>query len=136
MQRFTTGEQPCAGFLRGDADVAALGPGNRMNLHQCPKCEGNRAWCDNCQRDHHDGGWETCKPGAYVEPPDPDDDDDPRCTCRLESVHSAMIDPPEMILDPWCPVHGRRDPDEERQRAIDDAAWDRDIGGWDDGGED
>jgi len=64
-ERFTVGEQPCRKFLRGDADIAALGIGNRQNLHQCPKCCGNRAWCDNCHADHHDGGWETCKPGAY-----------------------------------------------------------------------
>lgn len=64
-ERFTVGKQPCEAFLRGDADIAALGIGNRQNLHQCPKCCGNRAWCDNCHTDHHDGGWETCKPGAY-----------------------------------------------------------------------
>ncbi len=64
-ERFTVGDQPCQDFLRGDADIAALGEGNGRNLHQCPKCSGNRAWCDNCLRDHHDGGWETCKPGAY-----------------------------------------------------------------------
>lgn len=67
-ERFKIGRQPCDDFLRGDADIAALGEGNRRNLHQCPKCEGNRAWCDNCHSDHHDGGWETCKPGAYADP--------------------------------------------------------------------
>jgi hypothetical protein len=41
-------------------------------LHQCPICDGNRAWCDACHTDHHDGGWETCKPGAYADPPDND----------------------------------------------------------------
>ena len=55
QERFTAGRQPCQNFLRGDADIAALGEGNRMNLHQCPKCCGNRAWCDNCSGDHHDG---------------------------------------------------------------------------------
>lgn len=70
-ERFTVGRQPCQSFLRGDADVMALGDGNRLNLHQCPRCCGNRAWCDNCNSDHHDGGWETCKPGAY----DYDEDD-------------------------------------------------------------
>lgn len=64
-ERFTVGKQPCQAFLRGDADIAALGEGNRRNLHQCPKCSGNRAWCDACNTDHHDGGWETCKRGAY-----------------------------------------------------------------------
>jgi hypothetical protein len=44
-----------------------------------------------------------------------------RCTCRLETVSSASIDPPEMILDPWCPVHGTRDPDFELEQQRDDA---------------
>jgi hypothetical protein len=51
-ERFTIGRQPCNYFLRGDADIMALGPGNRMNLHQCPICEGHRAWCDICHTDH------------------------------------------------------------------------------------
>lgn len=66
QHRYTAGDQPCRNLCRGDADVMALGPGNGMNVHQCPKCEGNRTWCDNCHTDHHDGGWETCKPGAYA----------------------------------------------------------------------
>jgi hypothetical protein len=32
------------------------------------------------------------------------------CTCRMSIVHSTDIDPPEPVLDKWCPVHGR-DPD-------------------------
>ncbi len=40
------------------------------------------------------------------------------CTCRLESVNSASIDPPEMIVNEWCPTHGR-DPDEELQKQRD-----------------
>ncbi len=66
-RKFTVGSQPCGHFLRGDADIAALGIGNRSNLHWCPVCSGYRAWCDNCHTDHHDGGWETCNPGAYAE---------------------------------------------------------------------
>jgi hypothetical protein len=42
------------------------------------------------------------------------------CTCRMESVSSASIDPPEPIVDGWCPVHGGRDPDAERDRQRDD----------------
>jgi hypothetical protein len=29
------------------------------------------------------------------------------CTCRMSPVHSTDIDPPEPIVDRWCPVHGR-----------------------------
>jgi len=64
---YTVGEQPCRDFLRGDADVAALGDGNRRNVHHCPVCDGRRSWCDRCHADHHEHGWESCKPGAYVE---------------------------------------------------------------------
>jgi hypothetical protein len=39
----------------------------------------------------------------------------------METVNSASIDPPEMILDPWCPEHGGKDPDWELQKQIDDA---------------
>jgi hypothetical protein len=69
-ERFTAGAQPCQSLLRGDADIAALGEGNRRNLRVCPKCDGHRAWCDNCNRDHHDGGWQTCTPGTYGEAQD------------------------------------------------------------------
>lgn len=67
VPRYDIGRQPCQDLLRGDADIAALGLGNRMNTHQCPVCWGLRTWCENCCRDHHDGGWETCKPDAYRE---------------------------------------------------------------------
>ena len=43
------------------------------------------------------------------------------CTCRMESVNSASIDPPEPIVNPWCPLHGGRDPDAEREARRDDA---------------
>ena len=34
------------------------------------------------------------------------------CTCRMESVNSASIDPPEPIIDKYCPLHGYApDPD-------------------------
>lgn len=46
------------------------------------------------------------------------------CTCSMETVNSASIDPPEPIIDPWCPVHGGRDPDLEYDRQRDDAMFD------------
>ena len=63
---YTIGKQPCANLLRGDADVAALGDGNRRNVHQCPICSGRRTWCENCNTDHHEYGWETCTRDAYA----------------------------------------------------------------------
>lgn len=67
--------------------------------------------CPDCGAEGH------CAPGCPS-----------RCTCRLESVNSASIDPPELITDPWCPAHGGRDPDDELQRQRDDADWDRQYG--------
>lgn len=43
------------------------------------------------------------------------------CTCRMETVNSASIDPPEPIVDPWCPLHGSRDSDREYDEMRDDA---------------
>ena len=42
------------------------------------------------------------------------------CICTMQSVNSASIDPPEPVIDEWCPVHGHRDPDDERDARIDD----------------
>jgi hypothetical protein len=49
--------------------------------------------------------------------------DEELCSCRLESVNSATIDPPEIIIDCHCPVHGDGgpDPDEAYDRMRDDA---------------
>jgi hypothetical protein len=42
------------------------------------------------------------------------------CTCRMSSVHSASIDPPEPVTDKYCPLHGHApDPDDARDRARD-----------------
>lgn len=56
-------------------------------------------------------------------PPDPCTEGarDQGCTCRMESVHSASIDPPEPIADKNCPLHGwAPDPDDalEEQREL------------------
>jgi hypothetical protein len=45
------------------------------------------------------------------------------CTCRMETVHSASIDPPEPIVDQWCPLHGWRDADREYDE-MRDRQWD------------
>lgn len=58
-----------------------------------------------------------------TEPPDACTDEarGQGCSCRMQIAHSASIDPPEPITDPWCPVHGWRDPDRERDEARDRA---------------
>ena len=40
------------------------------------------------------------------------------CSCSMSSVNSASIDPPEPIIDQWCPLHGR-DPDYEMEKRRD-----------------
>lgn len=40
------------------------------------------------------------------------------CTCHAPPVGYQDVSPPEVTRDQWCPLHGR-DPDEERERAID-----------------
>jgi hypothetical protein len=47
------------------------------------------------------------------------------CTCRMSSVNSASIDPPEPVRDLNCPLHGNyaaRDPDGARDQSLDDDA--------------
>jgi len=41
--------QPCLNFDPGVTPD--------YNFHQCPDCGGVRRFCDNCGRDHHEGGW-------------------------------------------------------------------------------
>jgi hypothetical protein len=54
------------------------------------------------------------------------------CTCSHTPVNVRTVNPPDLILDPDCPVHGEeadeRDPDEERERKRDDTEWDRACG--------
>lgn len=50
------------------------------------------------------------------------------CTCTMETVHSASIDPPEPVRNRNCPLHGNlaaRDPDYARDIAIEDNRLDR-----------
>lgn len=58
--RYTVGSQPCQHLKRGEGSFPGV-----PNVHQCPTCWGNRTWCENCCRDHHDNGWDTCTPEAY-----------------------------------------------------------------------
>jgi hypothetical protein len=51
---YRTGEQPCDNFTPVNNEW--FGPVR----HGCPECYGLRMFCDNCSRDHHRNGWETC----------------------------------------------------------------------------
>jgi hypothetical protein len=49
------------------------------------------------------------------------------CTCRMSSVNSATIDPPEPVINKHCPLHGwAPDPDEWYERQRDDADYEED----------
>jgi hypothetical protein len=92
--------------------------------------------CDACGEyrkltQHWVGGLETwacdacsgAEPDAYeAEPPEPCTSIARvgGCTCRMQSVNSASVDPPEPIVDGWCPLHGGRDPDAERDAQLED----------------
>ena len=55
---YQEGRQPCTTLQREQE-------GGRDNIHQCPRCLGRRTFCLTCARDHHEHGWDTCKPNAY-----------------------------------------------------------------------
>jgi hypothetical protein len=76
---------------------------------------GLETWaCDECA---------GIEPDAYeAEPPEPCTGAAVLggCTCRLQWVDSASLDQPEPIVDGWCPLHGGRDPDAERDQRLED----------------
>jgi len=52
--------QPCENYKPKDDYYAEL-----YNCHQCIEClDGTVRFCSNCFFDHHDGGYESCKPTA------------------------------------------------------------------------
>ncbi len=59
---YEIGQQPCH-ILKRQMDGNEHG--GWQNVHQCPICWGRRSFCQTCNRDHHEGGWETCTPEAY-----------------------------------------------------------------------
>lgn len=79
-----------------------------------PECfVGDDAFCIDC-RPEEDEDTEPCTEAAR----------DQGCTCRMSHTHSASVDPPHEIVDPWCPLHGGRDPDRERDERMDREAED------------
>jgi hypothetical protein len=54
MNRSETECQPCRNFVPGEP--------RELNFHQCIKCiTGVVRFCGNCKRDHHIGGYNSCK---------------------------------------------------------------------------
>lgn len=56
---YEIGKQPCANFSpQFERSASAMWE----NVHECPKCGGNRSFCTTCGMDHHMFGWERCQP--------------------------------------------------------------------------
>lgn len=53
---FEIGKQPCNNFESANENAGWSG-----NVHQCIRCYGEVSFCDNCKKDHHNNGYETCK---------------------------------------------------------------------------
>ena len=58
-QILNNGDQPCNNFMVGDHGMYTSP--NTPQPHECPDCLGTRYFCANCNRDHHENGWESCK---------------------------------------------------------------------------
>jgi len=52
------GSQPCDDFTEHPDEFLDCGI---YMAHECPVCWKKRWYCGNCNRDHHEGGWESCK---------------------------------------------------------------------------
>lgn len=65
MSKFEIGKQPCDNY---DPDIDGNGYGQWENVHECwcdingkGICGGEVSSCMNCNKDHHAGGYESCK---------------------------------------------------------------------------
>lgn len=59
----------------------------------------------------------------WTEPRRNENDHEDDCICSLSAVNSTTIDPPEMVVNRRCPVHGNaaaRDPDAAYEAKRDD----------------
>lgn len=58
---YAVGKQPCQSLNRKtDGNPHAVW----LNVHQCYRCNGTVSFCENCYRDHHYNGYESCKRGG------------------------------------------------------------------------
>lgn len=68
MPDFTTGQQPCQDYT---PMMTGNGYAEWANVHECfcghakgQDCSGTVSFCENCHRDHHSNGYETCVCGG------------------------------------------------------------------------
>ena len=52
---YAVGRQPCDQLRRGEGSMPGVD-----NIHSCHRCDKTVSFCDNCHRDHHEDGYETC----------------------------------------------------------------------------
>ncbi len=72
MNDYTTGKQPCDAFL---ASKESNAHGTWENEHECYApfipgsdiCGAPVSWCENCHKDHHSGGYDTCTYYQYTD---------------------------------------------------------------------
>jgi len=59
MSEYEIGQQPCDNFT---PQMESNAYATWTNEHQCYRCGGDVtvSFCENCMRDHHSGGYETC----------------------------------------------------------------------------
>jgi hypothetical protein len=64
FDEYQRGKQPCGKFTPNEREEWFGTP------HGCPTCgrEGCRRFCLNCNRDHHENGWDTCTPNKELSP--------------------------------------------------------------------
>lgn len=59
LGKYETGQQPCRNFK---AHREGNGYAEWDNVHCCIYCKDNTvSWCENCHKDHHAGGYDTCE---------------------------------------------------------------------------
>ena len=67
FDEYQRGKQPCDKFTPNEHEEWF-----GTVRHGCPTCsrEGCRMFCVNCNRDHHENGWDTCTPNnaLHVQP--------------------------------------------------------------------
>ena len=63
---FDLGQQPCTAFRPAQTITEHGAWDNRHSCcgpqirHEKKECSALVSYCDNCHRDHHEGGYETC----------------------------------------------------------------------------
>ena len=63
------------------------------------------------------------RPAEWDDDYDADEYDRDECICGMTPVNCTTIDPPERKTNKWCPIHGSKDADIDRERML-DKQWD------------